>query len=87
MFNQKGTKTKGNSMQVAMSFGLKEADLLAEMQKPSVLEALGENNEIAGDLGITGTPSYIIGDEVVFGAVGFDQINQRLGVMRAKDEK
>ena len=87
LFNQKGQKTKDNSMQVAMSFGLKEADLLAEMQKPSVLEALGENNEIASDLGITGTPSYIIGDEVVFGAVGFDQINQRLGVMRAKDEK
>jgi protein-disulfide isomerase len=78
----RGQKGEKRAMEVALSFGLDEKKLRVEMAKPYILEALRETNAIAADLGITGTPSYVIGDEVVFGAVGFDQINARLEALK-----
>jgi protein-disulfide isomerase len=52
------------------------------MEKPEIMDAVREVYELADGLGITGTPSYVIGDEVVFGAVGYDQLNTRVANVR-----
>lgn len=78
----KGRKGESKAIEVALSFGVDEKTLREEMAKPYILEALQQNNTIASDLGITGTPSYVIGDEVVFGAVGVDQINSRIQALK-----
>ncbi len=80
----KGQKGESIAIEIAVSFGADEAKLRAEMNKPHILETLRENNGIAEDLGITGTPSYIIGNEVVFGAVGVDAIVSRIDALRKK---
>ena len=78
----KGRKGEKNAIDVALSFGVDEQLLRAEMKKPYVLKALQENNSIANDLGITGTPSYVIGDEVVFGAVGVAKLMTHIEALR-----
>jgi protein-disulfide isomerase len=39
------------------------------MQDPAIEEAIARNLQLANALGITGTPSFVIGDRVVPGAV------------------
>jgi len=43
---------------------------------------LEENMRIAEALGLNGTPSYIIGSEVVVGAVGLTALKEKVGVAR-----
>ena len=73
-----GPKDSERAIQLAMSMGADETALRSEMEKPFVVEAFRETYELADDLGINGTPSYVIGDEVVFGAVGYDQLEQKV---------
>ncbi|MFL6830404.1 MAG: DsbA family protein, partial [Sphingomicrobium sp.] len=50
-----------------------------------VIEAeLKRNFELAGRLGATGTPLFVIGDRVMNGAVGYDSLKQAIAAARAK---
>ncbi|MCP4185009.1 MAG: thioredoxin domain-containing protein [Hyphomicrobiales bacterium] len=82
LLGMKGRKGEKKAIELALRFGLDEQLLRAEMKKPYVLEALQENNSIANDLGITGTPSYVIGNEVVFGAVGVTKLMSHIAAMK-----
>ena len=33
-------------------------------------------------IGVSGTPSYVVGNEAVFGAVGYDTLQQRIAAAR-----
>jgi protein-disulfide isomerase len=39
---------------------------------------LSENAKLAKDLGLTGTPSYVVGDAVVVGAVGLASLEEKV---------
>jgi protein-disulfide isomerase len=38
--------------------------------------------KLAEALGVNGTPSYVVGDEVVVGAVGLDALKEKLAAER-----
>ena len=40
------------------------------MKDPAIIEAFAKTYDLANKLSITGTPSYVVGNEVVFGALG-----------------
>ena len=40
--------------------------------------------KLAGQLGATGTPLFVVGDKVMNGAVGFDALKDAVGKARAK---
>ncbi len=82
LLSAEGRKDGNVAMAMAVSMGADEAALKAEMEKPEILEAIKEVYAMADGLGISGTPSYVIGDEVVFGAVGLDQLNTRVANIR-----
>jgi protein-disulfide isomerase len=67
---------------LAVELGADEAALRAEMEKPEILDAIRQVYELADGLGITGTPSYVVGDSVVFGAVGYEQLNTKVANIR-----
>lgn len=73
-----GVKNGARAMQVAVDLGADEEKLLEEMEKPYIIDAMSEVYQIADGLGVTGTPSYIVGKSVVFGAVGYDQLKKEL---------
>lgn len=79
----RGQADGARAMAAATSIGLDEADVRKEMQTALVNDTLTEVYGLAERLGINGTPSYVVGDEVVVGAVGYDQLKKRIESVRA----
>ena len=61
--------TEETVMEIAREVGLDTERLEADMQDPAIQEAIARNLQLANALGITGTPSFVIGQEIVPGAV------------------
>ena len=74
--------TEETAIAVAAKLGVSEKDLRAKMEKEPHDAAVREAYGLANDLGITGTPSYVIGNEAVFGAVGAEEIEGKVSNMR-----
>ena len=77
-----GQKDGKRAAQIAATMGMDIEKIEAESQKDDVVDAFREANELANALGINGTPSYVIGDEVVFGALGEQVLREKIGNMR-----
>lgn len=60
---------ESNVMEIARRVGLDVERLERDMADPAIKAAIERNLELANALGITGTPSFVIGDSVVPGAV------------------
>ncbi|RST79725.1 DsbA family protein [Aquibium carbonis] len=73
-----GRATEESAIKVALSLGADEARLREEMKDPKIADVFNRTYEIANKLGITGTPSYVVGEEVVFGALGRDVLEQKV---------
>jgi protein-disulfide isomerase len=82
LLNASGRKNGDSAMALAEKLGGDPAQILSEIEKPYVVASIREVYDLADDLGITGTPSYVVGDEVVFGAVGFSTLNQKVASIK-----
>jgi protein-disulfide isomerase len=51
---------------------------------PEIDAELKKNFQLAGQLGATGTPLFVIGDRVMNGAVGYDALKQAIAAARSK---
>jgi len=69
---------------VAASLGIDYAALSRDMADKKVLSAIGRTRSLAAALGIDGTPAYIIGTQVIPGAVDIDVFSQIVAEERAK---
>jgi len=78
LLGMRGRKNGVSAAELALTYGIDADTLKAETEKPYVMEAIREVYEMADGLGITGTPSYVIGDEVIFGAVGYDLLKEKV---------
>ena len=56
----------------------------APVQDPAIEAELKKNFQLAGQLGATGTPVFIVGDRVMNGAVGYDALKQAIATAREK---
>ena len=70
-------------MAVAREMGLDLVRLEKEMKAPAIQAALQETITLGTKLGVTGTPAFIIGDEIAPGAVGVEPL--RLAVMNVRN--
>lgn len=77
-----GRATEDSAIAVATSLGVSEADIRKTMEDSPNDEAVQEAYQLANNLGITGTPSYIVGNEAIFGAVGADSIEEKIANVR-----
>ena len=51
----------------------------------SAIEAeLAQNRSLAGELGATGTPLFVVGNRVLNGAVGYDMLKDAIAQARAQ---
>ena len=53
-------------------------------QDASIETELNSNMKLAGQLGATGTPLFVVGDRVMNGAVGYDMLKAAIAKARAK---
>src|SRR5918997_5965212 len=80
-FHTRVMETRGRvngerAMQVAKEMGLDMARLQKDLDHAEVRAALQENMTLGDKLGLTGTPAFVIGDEVVSGAVGIEPLRK-----------
>ena len=59
-------------MRVAGQLGLDLNRLQEDMESDEIAVQLGENIQLAGELGINGTPNFIFGDTIVPGAIPYE---------------
>lgn len=79
----RGQANAARALEVAREVGADMARLQRDMQSPQVRETLEENMRLAETLRINGTPTYIVGDEVVVGAVGLEKLRENIVRARA----
>jgi protein-disulfide isomerase len=78
----RGAADKARAMAVAKEVGADMAKLEKDLVSPEVKATLEENMKLAEAMGMNGTPSYVIGKQVVIGAVGVDNLKEKIGVAR-----
>lgn len=77
-----GRITKDRAIAVAREFGADPLRLERDAQAPQTRQAIAETVELGDKLGLTGTPAFVIGDEIVFGAVGEDRLKSVVASVR-----
>ena len=70
LLDGRGRVGKERALAVAKEFGADTARLEKDMQSADVRAALEETMRIADALKLQGTPAFVVGDEIIFGAVG-----------------
>lgn len=69
---------------VAVELGADEAALDLALEDPDLMTAIGEAYTLAEQLDIRGTPAFILGEERIMGAVGFDALMAAIHVERER---
>ena len=82
LMSRTGQIGKAQALEVAKEAGLDLARIEKDMVAPEIADAFEDARKIADALGLSGTPSYVIADDVVIGAVGFDQLKGRIDSVR-----
>ncbi len=82
LLTKRGRADKARAMEVAKSMGLDMDKLEADMKAENVAETISEVYELANALGIGGTPAYVVGNEVIDGAVGFPTLHEKIAAVR-----
>lgn len=86
LFTSRGQVDKKVALDAAAELGLSPVSLELDMGTEGVSKTIQTSYEIAKALNITGTPSYIIGNEIIPGAIGLDELRRRIANMRACGE-
>lgn len=78
-----GTATEESAIEVAAALGISEAHLRKSMAENPNDQLVRDAYTLATNLGVTGTPTYIVGNEALFGAVGDDALQEKIANVRA----
>jgi protein-disulfide isomerase len=78
----RGQADKARAMAAAKDAGFDVARLEKDMASDEVKATIDENLKLAEKLGLNGTPSYVIGDNIVVGAVGLDALKEKVNTAR-----
>ncbi len=69
---------KAEAIAAAKDAGVDLDKLAKDAAAPQVTAAIDQSLELAKNLNVTGTPSYVIGDDVVVGAVGYADLQSKI---------
>ena len=78
----RGPADKARAIAAAKDAGLDVGRIEKDLASPEVRATIEENFKLAEAMGMNGTPSYVIGKQIVVGAVGLDGLKEKIGVAR-----
>jgi len=78
----RGQVDKAKALATAKEIGLDMARLDKDLKSDEIGKTLEESMKLAEALGLNGTPSYVIGNDVVIGAVGQAALSQKIQAAR-----
>ena len=86
-FHVKLMETRGRvngerAIAVAREMGVDVARLQKDMESDEVKSAIQENVGLADRLGLTGTPAFLVGEDVISGAVGVEPLRKAVASVR-----
>lgn len=74
LLRHRGTYDETVIQKIAKEVGLDGARLKTDMEKPEIAAMIDRNRTLARALAVTGTPAFIIGDQVLPGAADLDTL-------------
>jgi protein-disulfide isomerase len=78
MLGRPGLNDQASALSVATELGFDPVKLEQDMASEEVQNTLAESAKLAADLGLAGTPSYIVGDKLIVGAVGLASLEEEI---------
>jgi protein-disulfide isomerase len=82
LLGSRGSIDKARAMAAAKEAGLDVARIEKDLASDEVKATLEESYKIAEALGLNGTPSYVVGSDVVVGAVGLKVLKEKVNTAR-----
>ncbi len=87
MFESPGKVSHERTVAMVRTAGLDELRTAKDLAAPALKAEIKRNLELGRALGLTGTPSYIVGNRILSGAVGFEALQSAVAEAReAKKE-
>lgn len=82
MLGGRGQADKARALAVAKEIGMDMARIEKDIAGDEVRATIEESMKLAEALGLNGTPSYVVGDDVVIGAVGLGTLKEKVNTAR-----
>jgi protein-disulfide isomerase len=82
----RGRANKDSALKAATDVGLSAEEIADVMSTGEIGQTIEESYTLANRLGLTGTPSYVIGNEVIPGAVGYSQLKAKVDALKTCGE-
>lgn len=79
-----GRMDGARALQIAEELGLDPEQLKKDSATPEVRQSIQAAHGLATDLGINGTPAYLIGNEIIPGAIGALALGEKIAALRAE---
>lgn len=70
----RGRLEEATIFEIAERVGLDVVQLRLDMEDPAIAAEIDANMKLADTIGISGTPSYVVGDQLIRGAVGLEAL-------------
>lgn len=83
LMENRGQLDDDKVFRIANSVGLDMERLKKDMESPEIQETLQRNMRLASELNIRGTPAFVVGDQIIPGAVGLDRLRELVAAGRA----
>lgn len=81
---QSGPKNDAQLFDMAEKAGIDKDKLKAEMEKPEVKEKIQKNLALGSEIGVRGTPAFIINGEFIRGAIDIENFREKIAAARAQ---
>ena len=83
LFGGSGRLSHERTLAAATAAGLNAGKTAKDMTAPDLKAEVAKNLDLGRELQLTGTPSYVIGDRVLMGMVGYDALKAAVAQARA----
>ena len=84
LMRTKNPFTEEGILRTAASVGIDTARLRKDMEAPGAFRAIRRNYALARALGIDGTPAFVVGDELIPGAVDLEALKALIARSRSR---
>jgi protein-disulfide isomerase len=82
MFESPGKVGHERTVAMVRTAGLNEMRTAKDLESPALRAEIKKNLELGRALGLTGTPSYVVGNAILSGAVGYDALKEAVAKAR-----
>ena len=86
MMTHSGAIDESSTLEIARRIGLDIDQLQQDMQDPAIEDSIQRNLALAGDLRINGTPSFVVGDDIIRGLTDLPTLQGLIAEARAPSD-